>query len=211
MGRPKRDNPPTREITRMAKCLGPQAKNEWIDARDGYKSKGLTPKDAAARAYVELQIQERYDDWRQRTTMQQVLGKQVALTPKELKEAIPSYTPLGSTKAEEVGDEEMSLAEQVAWAMKWAARVQNGEKAPTRFPCDGALFWFQSAVGNRREFERLIVRVQGPSEGADLYLQDGQYQMKEIEGQIREAVRESGERLVELEAGFGELLKETAA
>jgi len=97
----------------------------------------------------------------------------------------------------------MSLAEQVKWAMRWAAKVQNGDDPPTKFPCEGALFWYQSAVGNRREFEKLLLRVEAPGGDPDnLYLQDSQYQFAEIEKQIRQAVAEAGPRLRELEKEF---------
>ncbi len=207
MGREQKRTPSSREVTRWVKCLGQEAASEYFRLRDDYKGKGLSPRQAVERAFVELQVGERYEDWRRRTTAQQVLGKQVAMTPAEMKEAIPSYQPPGLTKAEEVGDKEMSLAEQVAWAKKWSARVQNGEDAPTKFPSEGALFWFQSALSSRREFEKVVLRVESPVvDGADAYLQDGQHQVREIEGQIQAALRECGERLVELESGFGELL-----
>lgn len=204
--------PSSREVTRWVKCLGREAEVEYFHLRDGYKGQGLNPRQAVERAFVELQVGERYEDWRRRTTAQQMMGKQVAMTPAEVQEVIPSYRPPGVTKAEEVGQEEMSLAEQVAWAKKWAARVQNGEEAPTKFPSEGALFWLQSALTSRREFEKVVLRVESPVvDGADAYLQDGQHQVKEIEGQLKEALRECGERLVELESGFGDMLKEAAA
>ena len=199
-------------IMRHVTDLGPAVRHEYVQLREGLKAKGLTPREAIERATVELQIEERHKDWKQRKHFQQVSGSGVPVTPGELKAAVPSYEPIGEIKAEEIGDEEMSLAEQVAWAKKWSARVQNGEEAPTKFPCDGALFWLQSALSNRREFEKVVLRVESPgADGADAYLQDGQHQYKEIEDQIREAVRECGGKLVELEGGFGELLKETAA
>lgn len=202
--------PSGRTATEHAKALGGRVWYDYKNLREKYKRDGLTPREACKRAYIELHIGEQYRDFRQRTTMTKVLDKQVPLTPKEMKEAIPSYTPPGLSHAEEVGHQDMTLSEQINWAMKWAARVQNGEDSPTKFPCDGALFWFQSALANRSDFEKVLVRVQGPSEGDNPYLQDGQHQMKEIERQIGEAVRECGERLVEMEAEFGELLKETA-
>ncbi len=201
-----------RTLTRHVTDLGPSAKHEYFQLREKYKAEDLSPREAMERAAIELQVEEKWKDWKQRKHFQQVSGSAVPVTPGELKAAVPSYTPLGEIKAEEIGDKEMSLAEQVAWAKKWSARLQNGEEAPTKFPSEGALFWLQSAISNRREFEKVVLRVESPgADGADAYLQDGQHQYKEIENQIQEAVRECGDKLVELESGFGELLKETVA
>lgn len=195
------------EVTRRVKKLGHDAWVEYRDLRDEYKCQGLTPKEAYQRATIELRVLERYSDWQGRKTVTEALGRQVPLTQVEMQEVIPSYRPAKVTKAECVGTEEMSLAEQVAWAKRWAARVQNGEESPKEFPNEGALFWFQSAVSNRREFEKVVLRVeQGGVDGDNEYVRDGQYRVKEIEGQVIEALRESGERLLELESDFAELL-----
>jgi hypothetical protein len=58
-------------------------------------------------------------------------------------------------------------------------------------------------VGNRREFEKVLLRVESPGGDPDnLYLQDSQYLYSELEKQIRAAVLEVGPRLRELEAEF---------
>lgn len=202
--------PSSRQITRWMDDLGPVAKNEYIKLRETYKRQGMEPREAIERACKELNVKQRHDDWKERRTLGEALGAGVPLTPMEMQSVIPGYTPAGVVKAEEVGSEDLSLAEQVAWAKRWVARVQNGEPAPTLFPCDGALFWFQSALANRREFEKVVLRVDSPNEGEGAYLRDGQYRLKEIQDQVTEAVRECGPKLVELEAGFAELLKETA-
>ena len=209
--RPKGSIPSGREVARRVTCLGKDAFNEYVKLREKYRGLGLSAREAIERACTELQIMDRHRDWRARATVAEMLGKQVPLTPVEVKEVIPTYQAPGMTKAEEVGEEEMTLAEEVAWAWKQAARVQNGEDAPTKFPNDGALGWFQSAIGNRREFEKLVVRVRGPADGDNAYLQDGQHQFKEIAGQLKEAVRECGDRMGEIESGFGEVLKEATA
>jgi hypothetical protein len=142
--------------------LGVSAKHEYFKLRDGYKTKGLTDREAVERACIELRIMERWEDWRERKHLGAALGSGVPLTPEETQAAVPSYTLPTVAKAEEIGDQDMSLAEQVKWAMRWAAKVQNGEDPPTRFPCAGTLFWYQSAVGNRREFEKVLLRVEEP-------------------------------------------------
>lgn len=209
MGRPISGKiPSSRTISRHAKDLGPGPQREYFKLRDGYKAKGLTDREAVERACIELRIMERWNDWHERKKYGEAAGAGVPVTPEEMKAAIPSYEPLGVTKAEEIGDQEMALAEQVKWAMRWAAKVQNGEDAPKRFPCEGALFWYQSAVGNRREFEKLLLRVEAPGGDPDnLYLQDSQHQYSEIEKQVREAVKEVGEQLLELESEFLEKVK----
>jgi hypothetical protein len=201
--------PNGKEITRQATCLGMDVRQEYITLREGYKSDGLTAKEAYTRAYIELKISERYEDWRSRKSVGEIVGKNVPLTPKEVQEVIPTYRPRTITNAESVGDSEMSFAEQVIWARDWSAKVQNGDPTPKRFPNDGALFQFQSAISNRRDFEKLVAKVEGPNtDGEDAYLQDGQHMLRDIEGQIREAVKESGERLVELETDFTDRFRE---
>lgn len=202
--------PRGRTATSHAKDLGRDVYREYVSLREGYKREGLTPKEAYTRAYMELRIEDRWRDWRQRKSMTAVLGSQVPLTQGEMKEVVPGYSPPSVTKAEEVGEEEMSLGEQVAWAKRWAARVQNGEDAPVKFPSEGALFWFQSALSNRREFEKVVLRVESPVGGEeDPYLQEGQYQFSQLEKQIQDALDECGGQLVELESGFAELLTQT--
>jgi hypothetical protein len=191
--------PSGNRATIHAKELGPEVWNEYKDRREHYKGQGLTPREAIERAYVELEIGERWSDFRNRRRVQNALGVGVPLTPGEMQAVSPDYVPPGSTKAEEIGDEEMSPVEQVKWAMKMAARVQNGSPAPTRFPCDGALFWFQSAIGNRQEFQKVVLRVDAPGGDPDnLYLQDSQHQYSEIEKNLRECLKEVGDRILEL-------------
>jgi hypothetical protein len=185
--------------------LGKVAKNEYIQLRERYKGEGLTPKEAIERAYIELKVESRWHDWKRRRAMREAMGEGVPLTPAE--KADVGIQPLKVSKAEEIGDEEMVPAEQVKWAMKMAARVQNGSPAPTRFPNDGALFWFQSAIGNRQEFQKVVLRVDAPGGDPDnLYLQDSQYQYSEIERHLRAALEEVGGKLEELEAETKKLL-----
>lgn len=200
--------PAGRTVTIRVKDLGLQVWHEYRDLREGYKREGLTPKEAYTRAYVELKIEDRWYDWKQRRNQQALMGSQVPLTPSEMKEVVPNYQPPSLTSAEEIGEEEMSFVEQVHWAKRTVARVKNGEDAPRRFPNDGALFWYQCAVGSPDKFLGVLQKVEAPAGDADnLYLQDSQYQFSQIEKQLEEAVREVGEGLVEMESGFVELIK----
>ena len=224
--------PGAARVKNMVTCLGPDAWGEYWRLRDSYKAEGLTPTEARKRAFVELKVQQRYDDWRRRTTTAELLGRQVPLTPAEVEAiGIPQRRPRPDPRkhtaghvemgvpdgvgeiplppAEQVGDQDMSLAEQVAWAKKWVARLENGEDAPRSFPSDGALFWFQRAIGNPQKFQDVVLRVESPAgEGDSAYLADGQYQLKEIKHQLEEALVECGGKMVEMESGFAELLKE---
>ena len=65
------------------------------------------------------------------------------------------------------------------------------------------MFWYQSAVGNRREFEKVLLRVEAPGGDPDnLYLQDSQYHFSELEKQIKQAVDELGPRMREIEKKY---------
>ena len=201
--RPSGSIPSSRTVSRHAKDLGPGPQHEYFKLRDGYKTKGLTDREAVERACIELRIMERWEDWRERKYLGEALGTGVPLTPEETQAAVPSYEPPRLTKAEHIGDEDMTLAEQVKWAQRWVAKVANGHDPPKRFPNEGALFWFQSAVGNRRDFERLLLRVESPGNDPDnLFLTDSQYQFSELEKQIQQAVAEVGPRLREIEKEY---------
>lgn len=192
--------PSSRTATRHIKELGKAARNEYWNLREKYKGEGLSAREAVERAYVELRIEARWIKHKNQVQEREALGEGVPLTPAEMGEVHPGHAPLRLAKAEQIGDQDMALAEQVKWAMRWAAKVQNGSDPPVKFPCEGALFWYQSAVGNRRDFERLLLRVEAPGGDPDnLYLQDSQYQFSEIEKQIQLAVDEVGPRMREIE------------
>ena len=210
--------PSGRAIVRKLTDLGTASKGEYFRLRDKYKGEGLSAREAIERACVELRVMERWEVWRleqagmvmglEREGLSGALGSGVAATEGEVREGLGGYVGTGSVVRGEVGKEEMSLGEQVAWAKRWVARIQNGDEGPKKFPNEGALFWLQSALSNRREFEKVVLRVESPVvEGESAYLLDGQYQLREIEKQLEAALLECGERLVEMEGGFVELLK----
>lgn len=193
--------PSSRTLTRYVNALGKPAWRQYRDLREKYKGEGLTAREAVERAAIELKVEERYKEWRHRDEMKDAFGNGVPLTPTEQAAVIRGEEVLETGRAERIGDEEMSLPEQVKWAMKWVARQQNGDGPPKRFPCEGALFWYQSAIRDLRDFSRLLLRVEAPGGDPDnLYLQDSQYQFSEIEKQIKQAVAEVGPRLREIEA-----------
>lgn len=192
--------PSSRTCTRYVTKLGKAAKHEYIQLREKYKGEGLSPREAVERAFIELKIGARYIDMKRRVETRDALGQGVALTPEEMGDVDPNYTPPKATKAEHIGEAEMTLEEAVKWAMKWVAKVQNGQDPPVRFPNEQCLFWYQSAVANRRDFERLLLRVEAPGGDPDnLFLQDTQYHFSELEKQIQRAVDEVGPRLREIE------------
>ena len=188
-------DPSGKTCTRHAKALGKEAWEEFKNLRESYKARGLLPKNAFLRAYRELKIEARWKDHRHRMALGRSLEAEGELTEAEaatLKVGTQAY--MGEVQS--IGDQEMTAAEQVKWAMKMAARVQSGEDPPTKFPNDGALFWYQSAVGNRRDFEKLVLRVDAPGADPDnMYLLDGQHHFSEIEKNLKMALEEVGERL----------------
>ena len=204
--------PSSRTATIKAKDLGLEVWHGYKDLRERYKREGLTAKEAKDRAYVECEIGPRWLDWSQRKKQQELLGSQVPLTPAEMKEVVPGYRAPSLTAGARIGEEEMSFVEQVHWAKRTVARLKNGADPPKYFPNEGALFWYQCAVGAPDKFLATLVKVEAPAGEADnLYLQDSQYQFSQIEKQLEEAVREVGEGLVEIESGFVELIQEVAA
>jgi hypothetical protein len=183
--------------------LGKGARREYINLREKYKGEGLQPREAIERAYTELHIEQRWQEQKNRERSQQAFGDGLPLTPGEAREVLPMHTELRIDKAVEIGSQDLSMGEQIKWAMREVAKVQNGDPPPTRFPNEGALFWFQSAVSNRRDFERLVLRVEAPGGDVDnLFLQDSQYHFSELEKQIAKAVEEVGPRIREIEKKY---------
>ena len=200
--------PSSKTLTRHAKDLGPEFWHEYRQLRETYKGKGLTPREAIERAATELQLMEKWDDWHSRKEIQRLTGSAVPMTPEEVKKVIPTYKPPTETRAESVGDEQLTFAEQIMWARDKRAMVENGDDPPVNFPCPGALSWYQYAIASREKFMQIVKSVSEPKSDSDnIYMQDGEYQFKEITEQIEEALRESGEKLLELESGFAEMLK----
>ena len=202
--------PSSKTLTRHAKDLGPEVWHEYRKLREKYKKEGLNPREAVERSAIELRLMAKWEDWRERKAFREVSGSGVPLTPGEMKQAIPSYVAPTETRAEEVGDSEMSFAEEVLWARDQRAMVENGSEAPKCFPSKGALSWYQYALANREKFMQFVASVSKGSEGEDAYLADGQYQFKEIGKQIEQAVVECGEKLCELEYRFAKQLTEIA-
>jgi hypothetical protein len=201
------DLPSSKTLTRYAQALGREVWHEYKKKREEYKGKGLTPREACERSSIEMNLVARWKDWHERKEVREAVGSGVPLTPGEVKAAIPSYVPPTETRAESVGDAELSFAEEVIWARDQRAMVENGSDPPTAFPSKGALSWYQYALVNREKFMQFVATVsKGNSEGEDLYLQDGQYTFKEIGKQIEDALQECGEKLLDLEGGFAELL-----
>jgi hypothetical protein len=195
--------PSGRTINRHLADLGKGSRREYINLREKYKNEGLSPREAIERAYLELNVEKRWLDQRYREKTQQAFGEGLPLTPGEMGEVLPRHTELRIDKAVEIGNQDMGMAESVKWAMKEVARVQNGENPPTRFPNETCLFWFQAAVSNRRDFERIVLRVEAPGGDVDnLFLQDSQYHFSELEKQIAKAVEEVGPRIREIEKKY---------
>ena len=150
----------------------------------------------------------KWQAWHDRREIGKLAGSGDPLTTDEIKRVVPRYVAPTDTQAESVGDEIMTFSEEILWARDHRAMVENGEEAPRHFPNKGALSWYQYAMVSREKFMQLVASVSKPvSDGEDVYMQDGQYQMKEIVRQIESAVQECGEQIVEYESAFIEMLK----
>ena len=201
--------PSSKTLTRHAQDIGPDVWHEYKNLREKYKSEGLTPREACERAALEMQLIDRWLDWRSRREVQKLVGSSVPLTSEEMKKVVPEYQPPTATKAESIGEEVMTFAEEVIWARDHRAMVENGSDPPVHFPNKAALSWYQYALASREKFMAIVKEVSRVgADGESIYMQDGQYQYKEIGRQIEEALRETGERFKELEAEFVEMIGE---
>lgn len=193
-------------IRRKCQALG--IVDEYIAAREAYKRQGLTPKEAIERVYVEMRIGERHQEWQGRQSQSEIMGKGVPMTPAELKAVKPDYTPASVTQGSEVGDTVLSLPEQIRWVKHQLARRRNGEEDPKSYPSADVLYWYQIAITRPADFDRIVLKLETPEKDADdAWMRDGEYQFKQIETQLREALEEVGDQLVGYEAGFAELLR----
>jgi hypothetical protein len=188
-------------IKKYAKALGLWA--DFVRLREHYKLKGLMAREAAERSWREMRIVELWQDWRGRKTQQEIMGSGVPITPEEMKEIHPSYQVPSITNGAEVGEEVLSLAEQVRWANEELAMVRNGGDQPHYFPSKGTMSWYQFGLSNETEFRKMVVRTEAPGKGPeDAMLRDGEYQFEEIERQLREAVKEVGSQWREIETSI---------
>ena len=197
--------PPGPTIKRQCQSI-----DEWpayLKSREGYKLEGLLAKEAAARAYTEHRIKEKYEAWRQRQSQAEILGSGVPLTPAEIKEVKPDYRAPRVTKGSTVGDAVLSLPEQVRWVKQRLAKARNGEGNPTEYPNADALYWYQIAITRPVDFDKIVMKVEAPERDADdLLMRDGEYQFSQIESQLQQAVKEVGGQLSEIESRMAEPL-----
>ena len=105
--------PVSRRASRHAKDLGKDCWDAYKELREGYKAKGIKPQEAYRRAYVELKIGEKWRDWRSRQNAAAILGIEGALTPGEMGNAAPGYTPVVEVKVESVGEDVLTFAEEI--------------------------------------------------------------------------------------------------
>lgn len=203
-----RKPPSSRETTRRAGLLGNDARHEYIQLRERYKGEGLSAKEACERASIELKIHERFEDYRRRKVQSELMGAGVPLTPAEASEANPGYRPPARMEPGEVGDQILSLAEQIKWVKHRVALVRNGGDHPKEYPSPDVLYWYQIASTRPGDFDKIVMKLEAPEKNTeDWIFQDGEHQFSEVEKQIREALSEVGDGLVEAESGFAEILK----
>ena len=206
--RPEGSLPSSKTLTRRAQDLGADFWDEYKELRAQYRNKGLTPREAVERSAKELQLLERWDDWKVRAEFARSVGQEVAATNEEVRQHYPEYRSPLEVTAESVGDAELSFAEEVLWARDQHALVKGGGPAPIHFPSKGALGWYQYALKSNDKFMTHVANVSKPQQGADdAYMKDGEYRFKEIEAQLVEAGREVGDKLMEMEKGFTEVFQ----
>ena len=200
--------PSSREMTRRASLLGNEVRHEYIQLREGYKGKGLSARESYERATIEMDLMARWKDYRRRKVQADLMGAGVPLTPAEAMDANPGYRAPGLMEPAEVGNQILSLAEQIKWVKQEVALVRNGRDHPKRYPSPDVLYWYQIASTRPGDFDKIVLKVEAPEKNAeDWIFQDGEHQFSEVEKQIREALSEVGDGLVEAEAGFVEILQ----
>lgn len=189
------------------KCQDLGCWGDFTELRSRYRMQGLLASEANERAFVELEVAERWAKWRNRKTQSQILGSNVPLTEDERREILPSCAVPSVTQGAEVGDQVLSMGEEVLWARDQRAMVQNGSDPPKFFPSKGALSWYQYAVSSPMKFQDCVMKIQSPTGGSDdVWMRDGEYQFSQIESQVAEAVKEVGEQLGRFESGFADTL-----
>ncbi len=209
MGKPRRKPddwvPHTNTVRQWCRALG--CWEEYKTQREGYKLQGLTAREAKVRALKEMDMRRKHEEFKERQSMSRIIGSDVPLTDDEVKEVIPKHQRPGDTLGADVGEEAMSLPEQIKWAKREVAKRQNGGPVPAYFPNYDVLYWFQRAVRNQSDFDKIVMKMEAPTgEGGDAFLRDGEYQFEQIEGQLQDALKESGSQLLDLEEDFVELL-----
>lgn len=207
--RPVGSLPSSKTIGRHAKDIGADMWKAYITLRAKYRQKGLTPREAVERSCKELQIMERWQDWKVRADIARATGQDVAATNDEVRQYAPGYRSPAEVTAESVGEREMTFAEEVLWARDQNALVKSGSgPPPTHFPNKAALSWYLYSISNHEKFMTMVANISKPQiSGDDAYMKDGEYRFKEIESQLVEALKECGEKLIELEKGFAEQLE----
>jgi hypothetical protein len=198
--KPSKDVPSGKTIKQQCLSLGPSVWKDFWQARDRYKMEGLAPAEAVERTYKEKRIAELYDDWRKRETQREILGRDVPLTPAEIKEIHPDYQAPSVTNGGEVGEAVLSLPEQVRWVKQKLAQVRNGGDQPTSFPNADVLYWYQIAMTRPQDFDKIVLKIEAPEKDAeDAMMRDGEFQFSQIEAQIRQAAEECGSQLRDIE------------
>jgi hypothetical protein len=172
---------------------------EYLKYREDLRKQGMQPAEAKQRAYKDLGIEEKWQDHLQRKSRAEILGRDAPLTPGEM--VSPGYKRLSVTQDAIVGDQVLSLPEQVRWVKQQLARVRNGGDQPVEFPSADVLYWYQIAMTRPTDFDKIVLKIESPErESEDAMMRDGEYQFAEIEEQLRLALNEVGVLLREIEA-----------
>jgi hypothetical protein len=148
-----------------------------------------------------MDLRRKFEEFQERSSQSAILGSSVPLTPDEIKEVIPGYKRPGDTMG--------SSPDQIKWVKRAVAKRQNGGALPKKFPNYDVLYWFQRAVRNQSDFDKVVLKLDTPQgDVGEAWMRDGEYQLNEIDAQIRGALEESGAQLCDLEESFAAMLAE---
>lgn len=171
--------------------------DEYKEMREGLKATGVDARAAAEETYLTLGIGDEWAEWNQARKARETMGEVPVQEPAG---SVPLKRMSGIPLGAKCGTEETSMAEQILWVKDAMADVRNGKDPPMQFPNKGTMYWYQEAVLHNAKYNDILklFETSGRDE-EESRKRDGAYQFDMIEGQIREALRETRDRLVEIE------------
>jgi hypothetical protein len=175
---------------------------EYIQLREELKRSGMSARESIERSYRELGIGEEYQRIVDGGVMEEVsVGSERAGADElEIVETMPGRRSVVVTRGAEVGEEEMTLVEQIRWVKHQLAVVRNGGAVPEYFPSKDVLFWYQIGVKRESDFDKIVIRMEseGGGEEEDRLRRDSEEQFKRLERQIEDACEEVEREMKEM-------------
>jgi hypothetical protein len=180
---------------------------EFIKRREELKKQGMEAKDAIKRTYMEMEIKQKYEEYRQVKAAREMKVMTTPLTDGEAAMLMPGKREPGLGKDVECGNEAMSLADELSWVWNKRALARTMGEQPERFPNSSVAGWWHEAIRNPEFFNKAYMNSAGGKMGDESEQRDYKFQMEELERQIQGALKEVGEELERMEGGFAEILK----